>query len=220
MAAAAMAVAVVAPAWAADDEDAPPWAGSDGKLLFETSALGSLAVGGRFRVASAGAGGTGTGSTVSLADHGAFAVTADLRADAGSQYELLYSREATDLRGSSGVPPTDVTVEYVHLGGTLLIDDELPVKPYIAGGLGIARFTPGEEGNTDTRFSASLGLGLKWPVTRHFSLRLEGRAFMALVNPDAAVFCRSDQSGLLCRIHGSGQTFWQGQFLAGAAFAF
>jgi hypothetical protein len=40
------------------------------------------------------------------------------------------------------------------------------------------------------------------------------------VNDNTAVFCKSDQSGLLCRIHGNGQTFVQGEFLAGAAFAF
>jgi opacity protein-like surface antigen len=193
---------------------------ADPPSMFEVAGFGALAVGGRFRLADAGAGGTGAGSSVSLADHGAFALTADLRADAGSQYELFYSREATDLQGNSGVPRSGVTVEYLHLGGTLLLDDEQQIKPYIAGGLGIARFTPGEQGSTDTRFSASLGLGLRWPVSRHFSVRLEGRGFVTLVNPDAAFFCRSDQNGLLCRIRGSGQTFIQGEFLAGAVWAF
>ena len=187
-------------------------------LLFEVAGFGSLGVGGRFRFQGTDA--TGTGGSVSLADHGAFALAADLRADEGSQYELFYSREATDLRGNAGAPRANVTVEYLHIGGTLLLNEEPKIKPYIVGGLGIARFTPGEEGSTDTRFSASLGLGLRWPVTRHFSVRLEGRGFVTLVNPDAAVFCRSDQNGLLCRIRGSGQTFLQGEFLAGAAWAF
>jgi opacity protein-like surface antigen len=205
---------------ASSTESTPSWVARESPLLFEVTGFGALAVGGHFRLQDAGATGTGTGSTVSLADHGAFALAVDLRADEGSQYELFYSREATDLRGNAGVPRTGVTVEYLHLGGTLLLDDEPKIKPYLVGGLGIARFTPGEAGNTDTRFSASLGLGLRWPVTKHFSVRLEGRGFVTLVNPDAAVFCRSDQNGLLCRIHGSGQTFFQGEFLAGAAWAF
>jgi opacity protein-like surface antigen len=183
--------------------------------MFEVAGFGALSVGGRFRLQDGGA-----GSSVSLADQGAFALTADLRADEGTQYELFYSREATDLRGNFGTPRTNVTVEYLHIGGTLLLNDEPKIKPYLVGGLGVTRFTPGEQGSTDTRFSASLGLGLRWPVTRHFSVRLEGRGFVTLVNPDTAVFCRSDQSGLLCRIHGSGQTFVQGEFLAGAAYAF
>ena len=213
----AMGSGVVASAADSASADSPLLAKEE-PLLFEVAGFGSLAVGGRFRFEGAGA--TGTGGSVSLADHGAFALAADLRADAGSQYELFYSREATDLRGNAGAFRTNVTIEYLHIGGTLLLDDEPKIKPYIMGGLGIARFTPGEEGSTDTRFSASLGMGLRWPVTRHFSVRLEGRGFVTLVNPDAAVFCRSDQNGLLCRIRGSGQTFLQGEFLAGAAWAF
>jgi opacity protein-like surface antigen len=210
-------------AFAADGssaESASPGFAREPPLMFEVAGFGALAVGGRFRLQDAGTTGTGTGSSVSLADHGAFAVAADLRIDEGSQYELFYSREATDLRGNVSVPRTKVTVEYLHLGGTLLLDDEPKIKPYAVGGLGIARFTPGEQGSPDTRFSASLGLGLRWPVTRQFSVRLEARGFVTLVNPDAAVFCRSDQNGLLCRIRGSGQTFFQGEFLAGAAWAF
>jgi opacity protein-like surface antigen len=203
-----------------DNSAPPPWAGKERAPMFEAGAFGALAVGGHFRLQDVAAVASSTGSTVSLADHGAFAITADLQADEGSQYELFYSHEATDLRGSSAIPPMDVTVEYLHVGGTLLLDDEPRLKPYAVGGLGITRFTPGQEGSTDTRFSLSLGLGLRWPVTRHFAVRLEGRGFMTLVNPDASVFCRSDQNGLLCRIHGSGRTFLQGEFLAGAAFAF
>jgi opacity protein-like surface antigen len=216
-----IAMAVVAvPAVADDSSSAPPWASQDQQLLFETGAFGALAVGGHFRLADSGAIGTGTGSTLSLADHGAFALTADVRADEGAQYELFYSREATDLRGNTLVPRTDVTVEYLHLGGTLLLDDQAQVKPYVTGGLGITRFTPGPEGNTDTRFSLSMGLGLRWPLSKHFAVRVEGRGFLTLVNSDTAVFCRSGQGGLLCQIRGSGQTFVQGEFLAGAAFAF
>lgn len=206
-------------AWAADASYSSPLAAREPPLLFEVAGFGALTVGGHLRWSDPGDA-TGTGSTVSLADHGAFALTADLRADEGSQYELFYSREATDLSGRPGVPRTGVTIEYLHLGGTLLLDDEPQIKPYIVGGLGVARLTPGDQGSTDTRFSASLGLGLRWPVTRHFSVRLEGRGFVTLVNPDAAAFCRSDQNGLLCRIRGSGRTFLQGEFLAGAAWAF
>lgn len=208
---------------AADDSSRgaeSPAAAEEQPLLFEVAGFGALAVGGHFRLTDTGGTGTGTGSSVSLADHGAFALTADLRADQGTWYELFYSREATGLRGNVGVPSTNVTVEYLHVGGTVLLDDEPRIKPYMVGGLGIARFTPGEQGSSDTRFSASLGLGLRWPVTKHFSVRLEGRGFVTLVNPNASIFCRSDQTGLLCRIHGSGQTFVQGEFLAGAAFAF
>jgi opacity protein-like surface antigen len=218
-----VAVARVAVTLAADADqghsaESPP--AKDRPLLFEVAGFGGLGVGGNFGLETPGGSGTDTRDSVGLADHGAFALAVDLRADEGSQYELFYGREATNLRGNASVPSTDVTIEYLHIGGTLLLDDEPAIKPYIVGGLGVTRLTPGSEGSTDTRFSASLGMGLRWPVTRHFSVRLEGRGFVTLVDPHASVFCSSDQAGLLCRIHGHGQTFLQGQFLAGAAFAF
>jgi opacity protein-like surface antigen len=212
------ATTVVAADGSSENSGRPPWAG-DGEPLFETGALGALAVGGRFNVHDLTTD-SSAGTRISLADHGAFAVTADMKADEGAQYELFYSREATALHGSAGIPRADVTIEYLHLGGTLVLNDEFKIKPYAAGGLGVTRLTPGEAGDTDTRFSVSFGLGLKWPVTRHFALRVEGRGFLTLVDSNTAVFCRSDQDGLLCRIRGNGRTFLQGQFLAGAAFAF
>ncbi len=207
-------IAAAAGAAAASDAQTKPEASAS---LFEIAGFGALAVGGHFRDYAASA---GSSSSVSLADHGAFALTADLRADLGSQYELFYSREATDIGGGVNFPRTRLTIEYLHIGGTLLIDEEPKFQPYAVGGLGITRFTPGEQGSTDTRFSAALGLGLRWPVSPHFAVRLEARGLLTLVNPDAAVFCRSDQAGLLCRIRGNGQTFVQGQFLLGAAYQF
>ncbi len=191
--------------------------GDSPRSMFEVAGFGSLAVGGRFKDYAPGG---VSGSGVDLADHGAFAVTVDVNPDSVSQYELFYSRESSDLRGGADFPRLPVTVEYLHIGGTLLIDDEPRIQPYAVGGLGITRFTPGQQGNTDTRFSAALGLGLRWPVSRHLSIRAEGRGLVTLVNADGAVFCRSDQSGLLCRIRGNGQTFVQGLFLLGVAYRF
>ncbi len=71
-----------------------------------------------------------------------------------------------------------------------------------------------------TRFSASLGLGLRVPVGRQLSLRLEARGLVTLISADTALFCRSDQTGLLCQIHAHGSTFLQGEALAGVAYAF
>ncbi len=101
---------VAVPALADDSSSPPPWAGQEKQLWFETGAFGALALGGHFTLTDAGANGTGTCTTLTAADHGAFAFTADLRADPGSQYELFYSREATDLRGNNTASRTDVTI--------------------------------------------------------------------------------------------------------------
>jgi opacity protein-like surface antigen len=154
-----------------------------------------------------------------LDDRGAFALALDLKADEGSQYELFYSREATILRGGEAFAATNIAVEYLHLGGKIEAENEMFVKPYVVGGIGATRFNPAQA-NTDTRLSISLGVGLRLPVSRHFSVRLEARGFGTLVKTDSDLFCQSDRSGLLCRIHGRGDGFFQGEVLAGAALAF
>ncbi|MBS0418605.1 MAG: outer membrane beta-barrel protein [Proteobacteria bacterium] len=192
---------------------------------FEVAGFGGWTTGGEFKWQGGGAivndDVTATGSRIGLNDHSSFAIAAGMRASDSTSYEVFYSREAsqlqTPLRGSS---PADVTVSYLQLGGTLVLDEsDRPLKPYAIGGLGITRLSPGESGDSRTRPSASLGLGLRWAATEHLSLRLEGRGFVTLMNNNA-VFCKSDQNGLLCRVHGDGTTFIQGQFLAGVAFAF
>jgi len=195
-----------------------------GALPFEVAGFGGWTTGGQFKLQGGGAivngEATSTGSRITLDDHSSFAVAADLRASDSTAYELFYSHEASQLSVIKGEDHTGVTVSYLHLGGTVFLDQsERALEPYAVGGLGITRLSPGEQGNTDTRFSASFGLGLRWAATQHLSLRLEGRGFVTLMNGNA-VFCRSDETGLLCRVHGNGTTFIQGQFLAGAAFAF
>jgi hypothetical protein len=58
------------------------------------------------------------------------------------------------------------------------------------------------------------------PVVKQLSLRLEARGLLTLISADTSLFCRSDQNGLLCQIHGHGSTFLQGEALAGVAYAF
>ena len=191
---------------------------------FEIAGFGGWTVGGEFKWQGGGAitngEATGTASRIGLNDHSTFAVAADLRASDSGAYELFYSREATQLSAINGAATTDVNVSYIHLGGTLKLDDsDRAVQPYAIGGLGVTRLQPSDDGSSRTRFSGSLGLGLRWAATQHLSLRVEGRGFVTLMNNNS-VFCKSDETGLICRVHGNGTTFIQGQFLAGVAFAF
>ena len=199
-----------ATAHAADPQPTPPPTDRPG---FEVAAFGGFSLGGSFTL-------NNTGPRVDAGDHGSLAVALDAQADDLSQYELFYSRESTTLRGDSTFAPLGVTVEYLHVGGTLVLDDSSRVKPYLVGGLGITRFSPAAPGLEDTRFSASLGLGLRVPVGRQLSLRLEARGLVTLISADTALFCRSDQTGLVCQIHAHGSTFLQGEALAGVAYTF
>jgi opacity protein-like surface antigen len=182
-------------------------------LQFAVSPFVGYRVGGDFRL-------NDTGQAVSLNDHGSFAIAVDARAEEGTEYELFYSRQSTELR-SNGVPLAGTTVEYLHVGGTVAFADEERIKPYFGGGLGATRLSPGlAPGSDDTRFSLSLSLGMRVPLTRNFLLRFETRGYFTPLSHDTAVFCRSDQGGALCQIRARGSSLFQGDFLAGATYAF
>jgi len=180
---------------------------------FEVSPFIGYRVGGSFKLIDAG-------QHVELDDHGSFALALDARAEQSGQYELFYGRQSTVLRADALVP-VSMDVEYLHIGGAVALDEAQRVKPYLAGGLGITRFSPDPAlAHEDTRFSVSLALGLRAPVSPHFSLRLEGRGLLTPLNADSAFFCRSDRSGALCQVRVRGSSFFQFDFLAGAAYAF
>ena len=180
---------------------------------FEVAPFIGYQVGGNFQQAD-------TGQHIGLDDHGSFAIALDAPADPSGQYELFYGRQSTVVRGE-GFAPVNVVVEYLHIGGTVLLSDSQRVKPYLAGGLGVSRLSPDSPGaDADTRFSVSLALGLRVPLNRHFSLRVEGRGFLTVLQSDGAVFCHSGESGGACQITAQGSTLFQFAFLAGAAYDF
>jgi hypothetical protein len=114
-----------------------------------------------------------------------------------------------------------MVIEYLHVGGTVLLDSSQRILPYLVGSVGATRLMPNSPvGHNSTSFSASLGGGFRIPFNRHFSLRLEARGFATILNSNTAVFSRADQLGGLCRIHGRGSSFIQADLLAGAAYAF
>jgi hypothetical protein len=161
-----------------------------------------------------------THQTVRVDDHSSMAIAFDVLADNLMQYELFFGRQSTHLNGA--VPsPTGIKVEYLHLGGTVSIEGTRHLNPYFGGGLGITRLTPDPASGTDnTRFSLSLSLGVRVPVSRHVALRFEGRGFLTPVPTNSEFFCRSDQAGGLCVVQAHGSVFFQADFFAGAAFAF
>ena len=195
-----------APCTAADANGAAP--------AFEISPFAGYRVGGSLTELS-------TQQTVNLNAHGSFALALDFKADPESQYEVFYSQQSTAVQGV-GFAPVSLKIQYLHIGGTLRLDDTQPrVQPYLAGGLGFTRLAPDSEvGQEDTRFSMSLALGLRLPVSQRVRLRLEARGYATFISSDTAIFCRSDQSGASCQLTAKGSAFFQFDFLAGFSFAF
>jgi opacity protein-like surface antigen len=183
-------------------------------LPFEIAPFVGYRIGGSLTVAD-------TGQSADLDEHESLALALDLRRDEDSQYELFYGRQSTAVGATSALPRESLRVEYLHIGGTTVLNDEVPGKPYLLGGLGATHFTPDStQGRADTRFSLSLGVGARVPLSARFSVRLEVRGYFTFFSSDTAFLCRSDQTGAFCQFHAHGSTFTQFDFLAGAAYAF
>jgi hypothetical protein len=161
-----------------------------------------------------------TNTRLDALNHVSYGVAIDLATDTQTQYELFYSRESTRLSAPSPTP-SNTAIEYLHLGGTVNIGETPRFQPYFVATLGATRFSPDAPvGNDRIYFSGSLGGGLRVPLNGHLALRLEARGFATFFSSQTAVFCRSDQAGGVCRIHGSGSTFFQGDALAGLTYTF
>jgi opacity protein-like surface antigen len=201
---------------AADDE--PPQRPAP-QTRFEITPFAGYRLGGDFDVRDPN--NSRSRQRADLDDHGSFGLALAVRRDESSQYELLYMREATTFEQTSPLGPLDVNVEYLHLGGTLdaNVDSNFPLQPYLVGGLGITRFEL-QSGRDDSRFSISLGGGLRVPVSQRFSLRFEARGYVTFIDTSSSIFCASGSFGGVCAIRGKGSTFTQFDLMAGAAFAF
>lgn len=160
-----------------------------------------------------------TSNNVNLLSKSGTAVAIDWPAsEHGSQYELLYSRQSTNL---DTITPTTMRVEYLQLGGTTLIGDETShVIPYAAGGIGAARFSPGDASLTqETRWAFSLGAGIRIPLVNHVRLRFEARGYLTWLDGSASLFCNKDTT-TACPIQARGQTLFQYEALGGVSFGF
>jgi len=198
--------ALTATATEADDEAGPP-------LNYSITPFAGYRFGGRLTLAD-------TNTRLDAQSHMSYGVALDVATDTETQYELFYSRQSTSLSSPSPAPSNTV-IEYLHVGGTVNIGESPRFQPYLVGALGATRFSPDSSaGNDRIYFSASLGGGWRMPINTHLALRLEARGFATFFNSHTAVFCRSDQAGGVCLIHGSGSTFFQGDALAGLTYTF
>ncbi len=107
------------------------------------------------------------------------------------QFELLYSRQETNLEEDSflGADLDDVEIEYFH-GGVLWQWGDGQVHPYVVASAGGTRFTLAD--GDDTRFSVGLGGGVKVMFNNHVGLRLDGRFYSTVIDDDDGFFDDDD----------------------------
>jgi hypothetical protein len=89
------------------------------------------------------------------------------------------SDDSHDLFGSDQETFGDLTIDYYMGYGTFNFGHRRAV-PYITVGAGVARLdpdVPGTRARRDTRFTGSLGIGVKAFVNPHFGFRFDGRGY-------------------------------------------
>jgi opacity protein-like surface antigen len=183
---------------------------------FEMTPYAAYSFGGKFSDA-------GEATTASLQDSESVGLLLNLRNDANTQWEVLYSRQATSatLRGAQ-TGELDIDVHYLQVGGTYQGEGGR-VRPYLAATIGATHFDVRSGGyDSDTFFSFSLGPGLQIRPSERLGLRLEARAFGSLVRSGSDIFCLSDPASMTsaCAITVSGEVLWQTQVMAGIVFRF
>ena len=168
-----------------------------------------------------GTAGSQSSAKLEVGDAAAFGVQLGYRTGDG-EIELLYARQNTKLQTAglfTGVPAFDLALETWQLGGTYLFgDDDAKARPFVAVGLGLTRLLPEPAGFSDeTRFSASIGGGVKLWLGRHFGIRLEGRGFFTVLDAESQTFCPGNGT---CVIRGTSSEIAQAEARAGLILRF
>ena len=110
-------------------------------------------------------------------DAGTFALAFNLRIDDVSQYELFFGHQSTSLERDPLLGKLDIDIDYLHIGGTV----EAPMENQSESSLiswvdvGATRFNPdAAEASDKTKFSLSLGGGVKVPFNDRFAAAARG----------------------------------------------
>lgn len=147
-----------------------------------------------------------------------FGIIFNAAVDEWRHYELLYSKQGTQIGGTS---PMDLDVEYLQIGGTVSSPDAERVIPYFGLTVGAARFSPDQSGLDDeTKLAFSIAGGFKIPITDHFGVRFDARGYVSLLDTDGNFFCVSDNGAGTCAIRAKSDTFFQYSAALGVIFAF
>ncbi|MEW8508682.1 MAG: outer membrane beta-barrel protein [Candidatus Thiodiazotropha sp.] len=138
-----------------------------------------------------------------------------------TRYEFLYSHQDSSLADTTDPDNAfDLDIHYVHLGGTVDVHTlnyrKEKITPYITGGLGMTIMNPSHRGYEDeTRFSLSVGGGLKWYPTERLGIRFEMRGYSTLIDSNETLFCDAG-----CSLQIEGDAFPQFETNLGLIFSF
>jgi opacity protein-like surface antigen len=188
-------------------------AGDD--LNYELTPFGAYRIGGEFDV-------TNTDATLKLDDSASYGLIFNIRHQANTQWEILYSQQQTDAR-TLGLTPAESSIDLeIHTlqgGGTYQGDGDV-TRPYLAATIGGTHIKSNDSNSSDTFLSFSMGLGLQIRPNSRLGLRLEGRGYATLTSSNSDLFCSTGPNQNICAIRIDGTVMWQFEALAGIVFRF
>lgn len=157
---------------------------------------------------------------VRLRDSAGYSAALDFTFDESRQLEFFASNQSTSLTvteiGGANTVRLPVRVNYFHVGGTNYFDGPVGVGPFVAGGLGLTRLTPGLDGfESETKASLSVAFGYSLPLGKYAALRVEGRGYWTLINSSGNLFCSGG-----CTVTIKGDTLQQLEMLIGVSARF
>ena len=154
-----------------------------------------------------------TGETIDLKETDSFGIILSMKKNLDTNYDFLFSRQNTELQ--SATVTESLRIDYYHLGGTIFYDYD-KLHPFVSGGLGATHISPANDAfSSETKFSLSVGGGLKFPLTQNVGLRLEARGYGTVVSSGGTIMC---SGGCVAKFTGS--LYMQFEALAGLSIAF
>lgn len=193
-----------------------PLVAQERDFSIELTPYGGYRVGGKFEE-------KGTSLAIDLDESESYGFIFNARHSPNTQWEILYSRQETSADASGlglSDPAPDLTIEYLQAGGTYMWDGE-HVRPFLAATLGGTKVDIDTAGfDSDTFWSASLGLGLQIAPNSRLGIRLEARGYGSLLDSSSDLWCQFGPSNNICVVRIDGTIMWQVEALAGIVFRF
>jgi hypothetical protein len=158
-----------------------------------------------------------------LNDSPSFGLIVNFRHKDPTQWEILYSQQQTEaelLGGTTGDGEIDIDLHVLQLGGTYQFEGEV-ARPYLAFTLGGTHVKASANGSdSDTFFSGSIGIGMKFLPTSRVGIRVEARAYGTLVDNSTDLFCSTGPDQNVCAIRLDGRMLSQVETFAGITVRF
>jgi len=161
-----------------------------------------------------------TGRPIDTAGAPALGVTVDVPLSAGLQIEAAFSHQQASLflPGQPFAPTSQwrVTVDHYQVGGLqeyLYLGPR--VRPFLTGVLGLTRYA--DDLDSEVRFTAGAGGGVKLFPVAHLGVRLDGRVFATFIDADGTRLACVNQT---CLVGLHLNMAWQAEFTAGLVVRF